>query len=115
MIFGFRVAQDTITDLRRRLDDAVQDNRRLTDRLLEISHGLVTVPPNLLPAPDPLEGIMLPSNVMDEIELAATSGAMARHLEKWALGEVRKGTALATIVEMIRDGEQVQSPPAEDE
>lgn len=115
MIFG-RVAQDTITDLRRRLDDAVQDNRRLTERLLEISHGLVTVPQHLLPpAADPLEGIMLPSNVMDEIELAATSGAMARHLEKWALGEVRKGTALATIVEMIRDGEQVQSPPAEDE
>lgn len=111
MIFGaLRQAQDTITDLRRRLDDATADNRRLTDRLLNFHQ------PEPTPTVDHLDGVMLPSNVMDEIELVASSGAMARHLERWALIELRKGVGVATVIERIREGDSVTVPAAvEDE
>ncbi len=116
MIFGrvaLEMARETIQDLRRRLDDATADNRLLQQQLLQrplATNGFTPETPSF----DVMADFTVPSIVMDEIELVSSSLAMTRHLEKWALGQLRQGVEQATVIERIREGDTV-TPPAEDD
>lgn len=115
MIFGrvaLELARETIQDLRRRLDEAAADNRLL---MQQIQKGYTTIPPMIeSPSVDVMADFTVPAIVMDEIELVSSSLAMTRHLEKWALGQLRKGVEQATVIEQIREGDTIVAP-AEDE
>jgi hypothetical protein len=107
------LARDTIADLRRRLDDATADRQALllrldtlTDRLAALTERIGTTPAPVETAVD-LSGVLLPGPIVDEITLAASNGMMARHLEQWAMSELRRGVEIATIVERIREGDEV--------
>lgn len=96
------LARDTITDLRTRLSDAHHDIRHLTALLQQRDAPLTPVV-----AENPMDGLMLPPEIQDEISLVATNGQMARHLEHWARSELNRDTDLATIIERIRTGDDV--------
>lgn len=116
MIFGrvaLEMARETIQDLRRRLDDATADNRLLQQQLLQRppTNGFTPETPSF----DVMADFTVPSIVMDEIELVSSSLAMTRHLEKWALGQLRKGVEQSTVIEQIREGDTVTAPAEDDE
>lgn len=102
------LAHATIADLRRRLDDADADRRMLLTRLTEMAERIATQPRQDAPPPMvDLSGVVLPAPITDEIMLVATNGAMARHLEQWAMSELRRGTEISVICERIREGDEV--------
>lgn len=124
MIFASQVLREQVIDLQRRLDLATADIRTLHDDLKTAYRALADLakqPHQSQHAPTPsdadnvMAGLVLPSAVMDEIELAAPNAQMARYLETWARSELARGTAIAAVVERIRDGDDAVAPPERDE
>lgn len=101
------LAREIIADLQRRLDDAQHDLRIARQDLLKATN---TSPMLTHPTVDVMEGISVPAVVQDEIILVASNGAMARHLEEWARVEIARGTPIKSVVQRIRDGDDVPVP-----